>query len=175
MRRPRRSAWTNASRLLVLITCLAGSRCANSAHDVERETARGSAADTCTQASVARAVADWFAILESGDVRKIAAVIDGRNFRWISVSSFGDNDSSISIRDYRQLESYVRDRSAAHERLRLIGAPVSVRRGAFLEFGPIAFERSADDLSPGRHRGVGKGEYRCGGGLTVLSTAPASF
>ena len=168
-------ARTNTSRLLVLIACLAGSRCAKGAHDVERETAGGSAAETCAQASVARAVNDWFAILESGDVRRIGSVVDRRNFHWISVISFGDNDASISIRDYRQLDTYVRDRAAAHERLRLIDAPVSQRRGAFLEFGPIAFERSADNLSPGIHRGVGKGEYRCGGGLTVLSTAPASF
>jgi hypothetical protein len=162
--------------LLFAITSLAALACAKGgAGDTEREAANDSVADACTQASVTKAVSDWFAILESGDVQRIAAVVDRPNFHWISVNSFGDGDSNVSMRDYARLADYVRERSAAHERLRLIEVPVGERRGGFLDFGPIVFERSADDLSPGKHRGIGKGEYHCGGGLTTLSVAPAPF
>ena len=45
-------------------------------------------------------------------------------------------------------------------------------RGRGLEFGPVYFERSADDLGPTPRFGIGKVEYLCNEGLSVLNLAP---
>ena len=41
-----------------------------------------------------------------------------------------------------------------------------------LNFGPIYFLRSADDLGKTPREGIGKGAYVCGQGVVVFSVAP---
>lgn len=74
--------------------------------------------------------------------------------------------------NWADISEYVKRRAHAHERLTLRSIAFTGWRAGALNFGPIYFERSADDLGPMLHRGIGKGAYVCGRGLAVLSIAP---
>ena len=152
------------SMLLLVLSCTRS----KSEHVPDNERA----AQPCTLASLSQALHDWFAIVESGEAERIGAVVDRTHFHWISMSPFAKDDTLIAVRNYDELDGYVRRASRLHERMWLTMVTPNEVRGEFLEFGPVVFERSADNLSPGRHRGIGKGEYHCGVGLTVLSLGP---
>ena len=59
-----------------------------------------------------------------------------------------------------------------HEHLTVQEVTFNRWRGHGLQFGPIHFMRSADDLGDRALPGIGKGEYWCGRGVSVLNLGP---
>ena len=93
----------------------------------------------------------------------------------VSTGRFAAGESFVAIHALADLAQYARRRAVMHERLRLQAVTFNSWRGRNLEFGPIRFQRSADDLGSGLGQGIGKGEYVCGEGFTALNFAPDPF
>ena len=73
----------------------------------------------------------------------MAAVVDRRSFHWISVRSFGDGDSTISIRGHAQLAGCVRE------------LPPSLEPHVGRHVSGVARGDGGIDWSFGRKRGIG--------------------
>lgn len=127
---------------------------------------------SCTTSAAIAAVKSWFRAVETGDPRFIAHGVS-RHFRWISVSPFTRSERLFDGRRWSELQEYVERRHRQYEVLRLRSIQFNGWRDGALQFGPILYERSADDLGPTSLSGMGKGAYACGEGLIVLSIAPA--
>jgi hypothetical protein len=130
---------------------------------------------SCRTAAAVAAINNWFRAVETGDTSLIAAAV-ARRFHWISVSSFTTSESEFAGYHWSDLREYVEQRGRAHETLVLLSVIFTGWRSGALNFGPIHFERSADDLGPKPLQplqGIGKGAYACGEGLIALSVAPA--
>lgn len=65
--------------------------------------------------------------------------------------------------------AYARGRHSKHERTELTAIKFNGWRGQELEFGPIYFLRTADDVSIEAARGGGKGTYKCPEGLHIFN------
>lgn len=126
---------------------------------------------SCKAADAVTAINHWFRAVETGDTLRIARGVS-RKFHWISVYGFSESER-FTGRTWSDLHAYVQRRAAARERLTLRSIQFNGWRNDALNFGPIYFERGADDLGPGPRRGFGKGAYACGEGLIVLSVGPA--
>jgi len=70
------------------------------------------------------------------------------------------------------LLGYARERRRYHERLTLQAVTFNGWRGDALQFGPVYFLRTADDVPNSLRHGIGKGGYVCGEGLAALNVAP---
>ena len=89
-----------------------------------------------------------------------------------STGKFTPTDTFTLARTLPDLLSYARKRVRKHERIELQQVTFNDWRGHWLNFGPIYFLRSADDLGKGALPGVGKGAYWCGKGIFVWNTGP---
>jgi hypothetical protein len=125
----------------------------------------------CDASAAVKAIKHWFRAVETGDPRMIAASIS-RRFAWISVSPFTPAESLFTTRRWNDLDTYASARAGARERLRLRSVTFTGWRNSALNFGPVHFTRSAEDLGPDTLDGIGKGAYACGDGLIAFSTAP---
>jgi hypothetical protein len=127
---------------------------------------------SCRTSAAVAAINNWFRAVETGDTLLIAAGVSPR-FRWISVSPFTTSESGFTAGFWSDLRAYVERRARAHETLVLRSVVFTGWRNGALNFGPIYFERSAEDLGRVPLQGIGKAAYACGEGLIVLSVAPA--
>jgi hypothetical protein len=127
---------------------------------------------SCRAAAAVAAINNWFRAVETGDTLLIAAGVS-RRFHWVSVSPFTLAEPAFTGYRWPGLRAYVERRGRARERLVLQSVTFTGWRQDALNFGPIYFERSADDLGPVPLQGIGKGAYACGEGLIALSVAPA--
>lgn len=127
---------------------------------------------SCRTSAAVAAIKTWFRAVETGDTSMIAAGVS-RRFHWVSVSPFTRSEPEFTGYRWPDLRAYVERRGRARERFALQSVTFTGWRHDALNFGPIYFERSADDLGPVPLPGIGKGAYACGEGLIVLSVAPA--
>ncbi len=89
-----------------------------------------------------------------------------------STGRFTPPDAFFAGRSIPELLRYARKRSLAHERMTVQAVWFNRWRERALQFGPIWFLRSADDLGGTARPGIGKGAYRCGQGVLVFNLAP---
>jgi hypothetical protein len=127
---------------------------------------------SCRTSAAVAAINNWFRAVETGDTSLIAAGVS-RRFHWISVSPFTGSEPEFTGYRWPDLREYVERRGRAHETLVLQAVAFTGWRGGALNFGPIYFERSADDVGPVPLQGIGKGAYACSEGLIALSVTPA--
>jgi hypothetical protein len=126
----------------------------------------------CRASAAVAAINSWFRAVETGDTSLIVAGVS-RRFHWVSVSPFTRSEPEFTGYIWSDLRAYVERRGRAHETLVLRSVVFTGWRSGALNFGPISFERSADDLGPLPLQGIGKGAYACGEGLIALSVAAA--
>ena len=128
----------------------------------------------CSAAAAISAMDSFVAALQTADSVGLerATARRNRNGFVYSTGKFTPADSFVSAHSVRDLVRYARIRARRHERIVVQEVTFNGWRGRGLEFGPIYFLRSADDLGPGSHPGIGKGEYLCGDGFTAFNTAP---
>lgn len=130
----------------------------------------------CSMISAVRAIENWFRAVESGDPADIPKGI-AADFRSVTISPFAPTETLFMGRKYADLIAYTEARSQEHERLELRLVQFNGWRLNSLQFGPILYYRTADDLGEVSMRGTGKGAYQCGPGrregIIVLSIGPA--
>jgi hypothetical protein len=127
----------------------------------------------CSGAKAVAAITGWFAAFNDADSAALAKASATPKGRFVlSSARFTPSDTFIRTRTFEEFLAYVRERSRKHERL----TPQEVRfrgwSGKVLEWDPIYFTRSADDLGDKPLQGVGKGGYWCGQGVWYLHLAP---
>jgi hypothetical protein len=128
----------------------------------------------CTTAMAAAAIDAFFAAMRTADSTALAhatAPIYAGRFTF-STGRFTPADSFVVAHTLPDLLAYARARARRHERVTVQQVAFNEWRGTKLEFGPIYFLRSATDLGSGARPGVGKGEYVCRTGISVMNTAP---
>ena len=81
-------------------------------------------------------------------------------------------DTFFAGRSIPEIIRYARNRARFHERLRLQAVTFNGWRGRALQFGPVYFLRSADDLGKRPREGNGKGWYFCDQGVGGLNLGP---
>jgi hypothetical protein len=121
----------------------------------------------CSSLAAITALQGWFQAVARGDTAMIVANVSP-HFQWIT-ADYRPRGEFFDGRQFDDLSRYVRRRSRVHERIAVRAIQFNGWRGQLLHFGPIEYEREADDLSVGPHSGIGKGAYECSGGLVVLS------
>jgi hypothetical protein len=134
----------------------------------------------CSVQAAITALNAWFGAISSGDSLVLLAQVDPDHGAF-SVMPFAPSERFWRGESNRELMDYLRRRSRAHDTLILRGIvfggwqPRDVRCKTCdrrtLGFMPD-YERRADDLPPGRHRGTGKGGYQCQRGLMAPNLAP---
>jgi len=117
------------------------------------------------------AIDAWFAAMNNHDSAALARVVPASHFVF-SIGSFTPTHSFFAAHTIGELAEHSRHRGKYHEKLAITAITFNNWRGEALQFGPIYFVRTADDLGPTPKPGIGKGEYRCKRGITVLNTAP---
>jgi hypothetical protein len=89
-----------------------------------------------------------------------------------SIGKFATADTLIPARTFQELIAYARRRAHQRERMTIEEVTFNGWRGQLLQFGPIYFTRSADDLGDTPLPGTGKGGYWCRQGVWFLHLAP---
>jgi hypothetical protein len=125
----------------------------------------------CSAGAAVAALKGWFAAVSAGDTAGIRANVSP-TFEVFSAGRNGLPEPFFRADRFRDLVAYVTRRARAHERLVLRGIVFNGWHGRSLWFGPIAVERTADDVPGGAHMWIGKGVYECQRGLHALNTAP---
>ena len=128
----------------------------------------------CNLSAAAAAIDAFFVAMRAADSTGLAratAPVHDNHFEF-STGKFTPTDSFVVAYTVPELLKYARVRARQHERISLEEVTFNQWRRDALEFGPIFFLRSADDLGPHALPGVGKGEYWCHKGIAVLNTAP---
>lgn len=129
----------------------------------------------CSTAAAVHAIQSWFRAVQSGDPADISKGI-AADFRSVTISPFAPTETLFMGRRYADLVAYTKARSQQHERLELRLLQFNGWRLNSLQFGPILYYRTADDLGGVSMRGGGKGAYQCGqgqrDGIIVLSIGP---
>jgi hypothetical protein len=130
----------------------------------------------CSRAAAVAAIDTFFAALHDADSIKLARATTVHSTGRVTYSTgkFTPSDSFVRAETISELVAYARQRAAQHERITIREVTFNYWRGPRLGFGPIYFQRSADDLGSKPLGGIGKGEYWCGQGLNALSLAPWS-
>lgn len=123
----------------------------------------------CRRAAVA-AVKSWFGAVGTGDTAAVRRSVS-RSFAWISAGRNDWPEPSFTGRRFDELFAYVKRRAAHHERIENVLVPLEGWHDGRLTLGTVSYTRTADDVAGVEHW-LGKGEYECGGGIYVLSTAP---
>ena len=124
----------------------------------------------CSARAGLDAIDSWFAAMARGDSAGLARVMSSRFV--FSTGKFTPADAFFVGHSIGQLVDYARRRASHRERLVLQAITFNRWRGQGLEFGPVYFLRTADDLGSTPRPGIGKGEYLCNRGLHVLNFAP---
>jgi hypothetical protein len=128
----------------------------------------------CTNAAAVSAITSFVAALNAADSAGLARATTpyyNREFTF-STGKFTPTDTFTLARTLPELLRYARKRANKHERIELQRITFNDWRGHWLNFGPIYFLRSADDLGKAALPGVGKGVYWCGKGIFVWNTGP---
>ena len=127
----------------------------------------------CSAAAGISAISAWFAAFNGADSAGLARASSTPHGRFVfSMVKFADSDTSIPARTFEELLAYARKRGHQHERMTVQEVKFGGWRGKVLQWDPIYFTRSADDLGDKALRGVGNGGYWCGQGVWYLHLAP---
>ena len=130
----------------------------------------------CSAASGIAAISAWFAAFTDADSAGLAKASSTPNGRFVfSIAKFGTSDTVIPARTFQDLLAYARVRARQHERITVEGVTFDGWRGKVLQWDPIYFTRSADDLGDKALPGVAKGGYWCGQGVWYLHLAPRPY
>jgi hypothetical protein len=124
----------------------------------------------CSARAGLDAIDSWFAAMARPDSTGLARVMSSQFV--FSTGKFTPTDAFFVGRSIGQLVDYARRRASHREHLVLQAITFNRWRGQGLEFGPVYFLRTADDLGPAPRPGIGKGEYLCNRGLHVLNFGP---
>jgi hypothetical protein len=136
------------------------------------DTSRGR--HNCSAAAGIAAINQWFGSFNAADsvgLAKATAVRGPRGFVF-STGRFTHAEKFFVTHSISSLVAYARKRARQHERMRIQEVKFNGWRYGALQFGPICFLRSADDLGRKPLLGMGKGGYRCNYGLAVLNVGP---
>ena len=128
----------------------------------------------CSTRAAGAAVDSFFAAMRDADSARLAratAPVHRGGFTF-STGKFTPLDTFVVAHDLPELLKYARKRQQQHERITIQQVTFNYWRDSGLQFAPIYLTRTADDLGPAPHYGIGKGEYWCGRGISVLNTAP---
>jgi hypothetical protein len=127
----------------------------------------------CSAAAGISAIRAWFAAFNDADSARLARASSTPNGRFVfSIGKFAASDKVTPARTFEELLAYVRARARQHERMTVQEVRFDGWRGRVLQWDPIYFTRSADDLGDKPLPGVGKGGYWCGQGVWYLHLAP---
>jgi hypothetical protein len=127
----------------------------------------------CSAAAGIAAIRAWFAAFDDADSAGLAKASSTPHGRFVfSIGKFATSDTSIPARTFEELLAYARKRALQHERMTVQEVRFDGWRGKVLQWDPIYFTRSADDLGDKALPGVGKGGYWCGQGVWYLHLAP---
>ena len=126
----------------------------------------------CSAATGIAAIDAWFAAFQNVDSTLLVGATAVRRGFVFSTGKFTPTDSFVAAHTLPELLSYARKRARVHEHIAVQEVAFNGWRGNGLEFGPIYFLRTAADLGNKALFGIGKGEYWCGQGISVLNTAP---
>jgi hypothetical protein len=124
----------------------------------------------CSARAGFAAINNWFVAFNNADSAQLDQATAPRFV--FSRGAFTRTQSFVVTHDIRTLVRYARNRAGRHEHLRIQEVMFNGWRGRGLEFGPIYFLRSADDLGPTALPGIGKGEFVCEEGIHVLNLGP---
>jgi hypothetical protein len=126
----------------------------------------------CSAAAGISAISAWFAAFNGADSAGLARASSTPHGRFVfSIGKFATSDTSIPARTFEELLAYARQRAHQHERMTVQEVKFDGWRGKVLQWDPIYFTRSADDLGDKAFPGVGKGGYWCGQGVWYLHLA----
>jgi hypothetical protein len=123
----------------------------------------------CSASDAIAALQDWFVAMERGDSVILARSVAPR-FLFTS-GGFSAKDTFVALQTVVDLVNYARRRSLQHERLQVDWIKFNYWNYRSLEFGPLAFRRSADDLGATPRWGTGGGQYICGQGISRMGLA----
>ena len=168
----REHSWMRAVLVLVALTSLVSS--AADAQTPRRWEVRGDTSGAprgCSAREGLDAIDAWFAAMSNHDSAALARVTAAPPFVF-SIGHFSPTDGFFVAHSIRELVEYSRRRAKYHEKLAISAITFNNWRGEGLQFGPIYFTRTADDLGPTPKPGIGKGEYRCKKGIRILNVAP---
>jgi hypothetical protein len=128
----------------------------------------------CSAAAGISAISAWFAAFQNADSVGIArATAAPYRHRFVfSTGRFTRSEPFFAAHTLQELLPYARERARRHEYMTVQEVTFNRWRGQGLQFGPIYFMRSADDLGDRALPGIGKGEYWCGRGVSVLNLGP---
>lgn len=127
----------------------------------------------CSAKAGISAITAWFAAYNDADSVALARASSTPNGRFVfSIAKFATADTFIPARLFQELIAHVRKRAHQRERMTVQEVTFNGWRGRVLQFGPIYFTRSADDLGDKALPGIGKGGYWCGQGVWYLHLAP---
>jgi hypothetical protein len=129
----------------------------------------------CSAASAISAISAWFAAFADADSAGLAKSSATPNGRFVfSVGKFSSSDSLTRGRTFEELLAYARKRARQGERIRVQEVRFDGWSGQVLQWDPIYFTRSANDLGDKPLPGVGKGGYWCRQGVWYIHLAPRS-
>jgi len=127
----------------------------------------------CSAASGISAITAWFAAFANADSAGLAKASSTPNGRFVfSIGKFATSDTFFRARTFEELLAYARKRAPQRERMTVQEVRFKGWSGRVLEWDPIYFTRSANDLGDKGLAGVGKGGYWCGQGVWYLHLGP---
>ena len=127
----------------------------------------------CSAASGIAAIKAWFAAFADADSARLAKASSTPHGRFVfSIGKFATSDTVFRARTFEELLAYARKRAPQRERMTVQEVKFRGWSGRVLEWDPIYFTRSANDLGDKALRGVGKGGYWCGQGVWYIHLAP---
>ena len=168
----RKHSWIRAVLVLVALAALVCS--AATAQSPRHWEVRGDTSGAprgCSARVALDAIDAWFAAMSSHDSAALSRATADPPFVF-SIGHFTPTDGFFVAHSIRELAEYSRRRAKYHEKFVITAITFNNWRGEGLQFGPIYFTRTADDLGPTPKLGVGKGEYRCKKGIRILNVAP---
>ena len=127
----------------------------------------------CSAASGISALSAWLTAFTDADSAGLAKASSTPKGRFVfSIGKFATSDRFFLARTFEDLLSYARVRAPQRERITVQEVKFNGWRGRVLQFDPIYFTRSANDLGDKPLAGVGKGGYWCGQGVWYIHLAP---
>jgi hypothetical protein len=127
----------------------------------------------CSASAGISALRAWLAAFTDADSAGLAKASSTPKGRFVfSSGKFATSDRFFLARTFEELLAYARERARQHERITVQEVKFNGWRGRVLQWDPIYFTRSANDLGDKALRGVGKGGYWCGQGVWYLHLAP---
>ena len=127
----------------------------------------------CSAASGISAITAWFAAFADADSAALAKASSTPNGRFVfSIRKSAGSDTLFRARTFEDLLAYARQRVRQHERFTVQEIRFTGWSGRVLQWDPIYFTRTADDLGDNAVAGVGKGGHWCRQGVWYLHLAP---